>query len=88
MTREVDGAQFPSAMPAHQRHVRLAPASSPATHPVAVPVLPCRLRAQLGRLSAQHDCSSPATPKSLAAERRSTFLHAIQRLEVSLRGLC
>ena len=59
-----------------------------AAHPVAVPVLSCRLRAQLGRLSVQHDCSSPATPKSLAAERRSTFLHAIQRLEVSLRGPC
>lgn len=54
---------------------------------MAVLVLTCRLRAHLGRLSVQHDCSSPLTPKSLAAERRSTFLHAIQRLEVSLRAL-
>ncbi|KAK9811472.1 hypothetical protein WJX72_004453 [[Myrmecia] bisecta] len=52
--------------------------SDAACSPMPEKGILAQLRAQLGRLS---EPGSPATPKTLAAERRTTFLQVIEKLE-------
>ena len=61
------------------------PVAQRTAHPVTKPwCCPVGCGPTWGACPCSTTAAAPSTPKSLAAERRSTFLHAIQRLEVSL----